>query len=224
MDTCDQAQGWTTSHCQDQDAPAAHRAEPDLRRRQLHRPDLGRRRRRRRSSCAAAGSRWSTRASSATGATRAGPTSAAPRCGCSASTTGCRSTSSTAPSAAPGWGAAPTAAALCSIGVSWIVLNSLFSDNQAIGNGANPAAVRHARAAAAAAPSTPTATVHRHALRAPCITDNPANEGGGAIFFVSNDRTGDAADRGLDAAEQHQRHVPQLPPARSSTWATATRS
>ena len=54
-------------------------------------------------------------------------------------------------------GACSNGGALSSIGVSWIVLNSVMTHNQAIGSGANPA--RSAPpAAAAAAPSTPTAT------------------------------------------------------------------
>jgi hypothetical protein len=78
---------------------------------------------------------------------------------------------------------------LSSIGVSFTVLNSLFSFNDAIGHGANPAK-----------PNTPgggsggaiyndgnlftleLCGVHMH--------DNTAKEGGGAIFFVSNNRTG----------------------------------
>jgi len=44
-----------------------------------------------------------------------------------------------------------------SIGVSWTILNSLFSYNHAIGNGGNPP-IREPQAAAAAGPSTTTAT------------------------------------------------------------------
>lgn len=78
---------------------------------------------------------------------------------------------------------------LSSIGVSYTVINSLFSHNRAIGNGANPAQ-----------PGTPgggsggaiycdgnTFTLTLCGVR---MTDNTANEGGGAIFFVSNDLTG----------------------------------
>lgn len=78
---------------------------------------------------------------------------------------------------------------LSSIGVSYTVLNSLFSHNEAIGNGANPAK-----------PGTPgggsggaiyndgnTFTLTLCGVR---MTNNTANEGGGAIFFVSNDLTG----------------------------------
>ena len=79
--------------------------------------------------------------------------------------------------------------ALSTIGVSFTVLNSLFTHNEAIGVGANPAR-----------PGTPgggnggaiyvdgnTMTLDVCGTR---ITDNRANEGGGAIFFVSNDGTG----------------------------------
>ncbi len=80
---------------------------------------------------------------------------------------------------------------LSSIGVSYTVLNSVFSHNEATGNGANPMR-----------PGTPgggsggaiyndgnTFTLTVCGTR---IEDNHANEGGGAIFFVSNDRTGTA--------------------------------
>ena len=69
------------------------------------------------------------------------------------------------------------------------MLNSVFSHNEATGNGANPMR-----------PGTPgggsggaiyndgnTFTLTVCGTR---IEDNHANEGGGAIFFVSNDRSG----------------------------------
>lgn len=78
---------------------------------------------------------------------------------------------------------------LSSIGVSYTVLNSLFTNNRAIGDGANPAK-----------PGTPgggsggaiyndgnTFTLTLCGVK---MTNNHANEGGGAIFFVSNDRSG----------------------------------
>ena len=82
--------------------------------------------------------------------------------------------------------------ALSSIGVSWRVAHSRFVGNRAIGAGANPAR-----------PGTPgggsggaiyndgnrfTLTISSSHLE-----DNHAREGGGAIFFVSNDRTGTLA-------------------------------
>ena len=81
-------------------------------------------------------------------------------------------------------------AALSSIGVSWQIYNSVFTDNHAIGNGANPSR-----------PATPGGgsggAIYLDGNRftldlAGCIVrDNVANEGGGAIFFVSNNRTGE---------------------------------
>jgi hypothetical protein len=79
--------------------------------------------------------------------------------------------------------------ALSSIGVSWVVLNSVISWNSAIGNGANPAR-----------PGTPgggngggiclDGNLFTLRVAGTIIEDNHANEGGGAIFFVSNNRTG----------------------------------
>jgi polymorphic membrane protein len=85
--------------------------------------------------------------------------------------------------------------ALSSIGVSWDIADSTFTGNKAIGSGANPAR-----------PGTPgggsggaiyldgnTFTLRIAGSR---ITGNSAAEGGGAIFFVSNDRTGTATVTG----------------------------
>jgi hypothetical protein len=79
--------------------------------------------------------------------------------------------------------------ALSSIGVSWRVRDSVFRGNRAIGHGANPAR-----------PGTPgggsggaiyldgnTFTLR---LDRTLMEGNQAREGGGAIFFVSNDRSG----------------------------------
>ncbi|MFO0589180.1 MAG: hypothetical protein U0441_16710 [Polyangiaceae bacterium] len=80
-------------------------------------------------------------------------------------------------------------AGLSSIGVSYTVLNSLFSYNQAIGNGANPAAdgTPGGGSGGAIYCDGNTFTLTLCGVR---MTDNTANEGGGAIFFVSNDQTG----------------------------------
>jgi hypothetical protein len=79
--------------------------------------------------------------------------------------------------------------AISSIGVSWVVLNSILSHNTAIGRGANPAR-----------PSTPgggsggaiymDGNAMTLRVAGTIIEDNHANEGGGAIFFVSNNRSG----------------------------------
>jgi hypothetical protein len=91
---------------------------------------------------------------------------------------------------APGYGGrCSNGGALSSIGVSWVVINSLITNNRAIGTGANPPR-----------PGTPgggsgggiynDGNRFRLALSGTAMRDNHAREGGGAIFFVSNDRTG----------------------------------
>jgi hypothetical protein len=79
--------------------------------------------------------------------------------------------------------------ALSSIGVSWSVLNSVLTGNKAIGRGANPARGGTPGGGSGGAIYTDgnTFTVR---LAGTVVRDNHANEGGGAIFFVSNDRTG----------------------------------
>ncbi len=76
-----------------------------------------------------------------------------------------------------------------SIGVSWRFYETTFTGNRAIGNGANPAQ-----------PGTPgggnggaiylDGNEMTLELFDTTVSDNVANEGGGAIFFVSNNRTG----------------------------------
>jgi hypothetical protein len=76
-----------------------------------------------------------------------------------------------------------------SIGVSWTIINSLFTHNDAIGNGANPAQPGTPGGGSGGAiyndGNTFTLTIVDSV-----IEDNHANEGGGAVFFVSNDLTG----------------------------------
>jgi hypothetical protein len=79
--------------------------------------------------------------------------------------------------------------AISSIGVSWVVLNSKMSFNTVTGWGANPQR-----------PNTPgggsggaiymDGNAMTLRVAGTIIEDNHANEGGGAIFFVSNNRTG----------------------------------
>ncbi|GAA2117761.1 hypothetical protein [Nocardioides bigeumensis] len=79
--------------------------------------------------------------------------------------------------------------ALSSIGVSWEVYNSTFTDNRAIGRGANPA--RSGTPGGGSGGAIYADGNDFHVLVAgTSITGNVAREGGGAIFFVSNDRTG----------------------------------
>lgn len=79
--------------------------------------------------------------------------------------------------------------ALSSIGVSYSVYNSLFRFNQAIGHGANPKRDGTPGGGSGGAIYNDGNTFDLR-LCGVELTDNSANEGGGAIFFVSNDRTG----------------------------------
>ncbi len=78
---------------------------------------------------------------------------------------------------------------LSSIGVSFTVLNSVFTHNDAIGVGANPMrdGTPGGGSGGAIYNDGNTFTLTLCGTR---IEDNHANEGGGAVFFVSNDRSG----------------------------------
>ncbi|MBO2454129.1 hypothetical protein J4573_44065 [Actinomadura barringtoniae] len=82
--------------------------------------------------------------------------------------------------------------ALSSIGVSWSVLNSVLTGNQAIGRGANPA---RGGTPGGGSGGAIYADGNRFTVRVAgsVVTGNRAAEGGGAIFFVSNDLTGTLA-------------------------------
>ena len=91
---------------------------------------------------------------------------------------------------APGQGGqCSNGGALSSIGVSWVVLNSVFSHNSAIGVGANPARAGTPGGGSGGAiyADGNRFTIH---IAGSLIEHNDAVEGGGAVFFVSNDRTG----------------------------------
>ncbi|WP_408889646.1 hypothetical protein ACJ2CR_39585 [Myxococcus faecalis] len=87
-------------------------------------------------------------------------------------------------------GACSNGGGISSIGVSWTVINSLFSHNRAIGNGANPSR-----------PGTPGGgsggAIYNDGNRMTLslcgtrIEHNEVNAHGSAIFFVSNDHSGD---------------------------------
>ncbi len=82
--------------------------------------------------------------------------------------------------------------ALSSIAVSWVVLNSVLSNNSAVGRGANPARAGTPGGGSGGAIYT-DGDRYTVTIAGSVIADNHANEGGGAIFFVSNDRTGTMA-------------------------------
>ncbi len=85
----------------------------------------------------------------------------------------------------PGFGnSCANGGAISSIGVSWNILNSVFSDNNAVGHGANDGQGGNGGA------------IYNDGneivlnVTSSLIENNMANEGGSAIFFVSNDKSG----------------------------------
>jgi predicted outer membrane repeat protein len=79
--------------------------------------------------------------------------------------------------------------ALSSIGVSWTVRSCRLLGNRAIGHGANPARPGTPGGGSGGAIYNDGDTMTL-SIAGTVFTGNRANEGGGAIFFVSNDRTG----------------------------------
>ena len=79
--------------------------------------------------------------------------------------------------------------ALSSIGVSYSIYNSLFTHNTAVGNGANPqrAGTPGGGSGGALYNDGNTFTL---AIYGSVVSDNTAVEGGSAVFYVSNDLTG----------------------------------
>ena len=185
MNTCDEAQGWTTSHCQDQDTP------------RLTLQNMAFTRGNSTGETAEGGgggavfvrgghlriinSRFTGNRCDRTGPDLGG---AAVRVLDQGGDDPVYVTGSTFTG-----GVCSNGAALSSIGVSWTVLNSRFSGNEAVGRGANPAR-----------PGTPgggsggaiylDGNRFTLTLDGTVIEKNRAAEGGGAVFFVSNDRTG----------------------------------
>jgi hypothetical protein len=78
---------------------------------------------------------------------------------------------------------------LSSIGVSYSVLNSTFSYNKAIGNGANPAAAGTPGGGSGGAIYN-DGNRYTLSICGSTFEHNRANEGGGSVFYVSNDRSG----------------------------------
>jgi hypothetical protein len=94
---------------------------------------------------------------------------------------------------APGkGGVCSNGGALSSIGVSWTVLNSVMTYNSAIGDGANPARSGTPGGGSGGAIYTDGDT-YKVTVEGSIIEHNSAVEGGGALFFVSDDKTGTLA-------------------------------
>jgi hypothetical protein len=79
---------------------------------------------------------------------------------------------------------------ISSIGVSWTIINSLFSYNRAIGNGGNPAqsGTKGGGSGGAIYNDGNTMTL---TILGTLIEKNRVNAYGSAIFFVTNDHSGD---------------------------------
>jgi hypothetical protein len=73
--------------------------------------------------------------------------------------------------------------------VSWVVLNSVLTNNSAIGRGANPAKAGTPGGGSGGAIYL-DGNLFTIRIAGTRIENNHAVEGGGAVFFVSNDRTG----------------------------------
>ena len=79
--------------------------------------------------------------------------------------------------------------ALSSIGVSWTVLDSVFAWNKAVGHGANPHRP-HTRGGGSGGAIYTDGDRYQLHIAGTLMRHNHANEGGGAVFYVSNNRTG----------------------------------
>jgi hypothetical protein len=86
-------------------------------------------------------------------------------------------------------GSCSNGGALSSIGVSWVVLNSLLTRNEAVGQGANPAKGGSPGGGSGGAIYC-DGNLFTVRIAGTVIESNHANEGGGAVVFVSNDRSG----------------------------------
>ena len=159
MNTCDQGLVWTTSHCQDQDHPTLtvqHIAFANGRS-IGHRPRTAAAR----SSSAAGGSGSSTASFYGNRCASTGPdVGGAVASRSSRSTTACPSTScnSTFGGSGDRRNECSNGGGISSIGVSWTILNSLFTGQPGDRQRRQPAQERARPAAATAARSTTTAT------------------------------------------------------------------
>jgi hypothetical protein len=86
---------------------------------------------------------------------------------------------------APGFGNhCANGGAISSIGTSYTIIDSLFTDNQAVGHGANSGQGGNGGAV------YNDGNTYQLSLCGDRLAHNHANEGGSAIFYVSNDKTG----------------------------------
>jgi hypothetical protein len=92
---------------------------------------------------------------------------------------------------APGFGnTCANGGGVSSIGVSWTIVNSLFSHNRAVGRGGNPALPGTPGGGSGGAIYNDGNTMTL-SLCGVAVTDNEVVQHGSAVFFVSNDHSGD---------------------------------
>jgi hypothetical protein len=193
QNTCDQAQGWTTSHCQDQDSPRLTVqnltfADGDATG-ETGEGGGGGAIFVRGGRLKIVGSRFVRNRCDRSGPDLGG---AAVRVLDQSRDLPVYVVDSTFGGAAGQGGVCSNGGALSSIGVSWVVLNSVLSHNSAVGSGANPA---RAGTPGGGSGGAIYADGNRFTVRiaGSRVERNHAREGGGAVFFVSNDRTGTMA-------------------------------
>lgn len=101
--------------------------------------------------------------------------------------------------------------ALSSIGVSWSIYNSLFTHNRAVGNGGNPAQAGTPGGGSGGAIYNDGNTMTL-SLCGVAIRDNQVVQHGSAIFFVSNDHSGDIRiDRSVITGNTGGSWYPKVP-------------
>ena len=86
-------------------------------------------------------------------------------------------------------GVCSNGSALSSIGVSWVVLDSIMKNNHAVGNGANPARSGTPGGGSGGAIYT-DGDSYTVRVAGTLLKGNSAREGGGAIFYVSDNNAG----------------------------------
>ena len=108
--------------------------------------------------------------------------------------------------------------------MSWQIYNSVFTGNNAIGFGANPSRPGSPGGGSGGAIYL-DGNLFTLDLAGSIVRDNIANEGGGAIFFVSNDRTGELriTDSIARDATRASASRPPASPASSSSAAARRR-
>ena len=105
--------------------------------------------------------------------------------------------------------------------MSYSVFNSAFSHNEAIGEGANPARDGTPGGGSGGAIYNDGNTFTLDACADSTIEHNTAREGGGAIFFVSNDRSGSLVIEDSRLRRQPERRASKPRATRASSCSRA---